>query len=702
VDVRSSALDQAPDLAARSATGSRLGLSVRETPASVEVITQEVMERRGAGTLVEALRGAAGVTAGGAPGSPGIASMRGFTGNAVVYLYDGSPVSQAAMSSRPQDSFNFDRIEVLKGPASVLFGTGAVGGVVNFVTKRPDRNNIGTDFMVSYGSFNTLRLGAGMGMRLGESGALRVDYSRRQSDGYVQRSREVYDHFTIGAAFDLTPSFKAEVSLDYLRDDIKAYWGTPIVPTTFATDPTGVVTTTSGAPRVIDRRMAFSNFNVLDARMDSQTYWWRGKLSWAITPEWTLNNELSYFTAQRRWRNAEVYTFAAPANMNRSQVDISHDHQITSNRLDARYSGLLAGMQTRFLAGVEITETRFNSNRVFSDGTAATNTALRVSAIDPQVGLYNPSLALATGAGNNTRFVTGIPTSALFTELAVKPVSSLTLVAGLRQDTVKLDRQIQDFNANTTTNFNQSYTASSGRLGLIYEVLPGGSVYAQYTDASNPVGTLLLLNAANSVFPLSRGKQTEVGFKQSVGDVFDWTLSAYDIKLDNILTRDSANPNNTIAGGAQSSRGVELAANWRATRQFTLSGNLAALTAKYDRLVEGTAAAPINRAGNRPPNVPLQTLNLWADYRFANSPLSVGASMNRVGSFFTSNANDVRVNGYTTYDAYARWSFDKATSLTFRVRNLTNQLYATWAGAGASQVIIGAPRSFELMLRTSF
>ena len=184
VDVREAQQqDLSPNLSQNAGAASRLGLSIKETPASVEVITQEVMEQRGARTFEEALRGGVGITAGGNPGGPSLTSTRGFTGGFVSYLFDGSRISTSGMSSRPQDTWNYERIEILKGPASVLYGEGAVGGVINFVTKRPDRNNPSKEAMLSYGSFGTVRAGVGLGMPVGEDSAIRIDYSRQQTNG---------------------------------------------------------------------------------------------------------------------------------------------------------------------------------------------------------------------------------------------------------------------------------------------------------------------------------------------------------------------------------------------------------------------------------------------------------------------------------------------------------------------------------------
>ena len=114
-----------------STTSSRLGLTLREIPASIEVIGQQTIQERGFRSLSEAIEGATGVTVGDAPGDPANFSMRGFTNNQIRLLNDGLMTGPANMTSRPRDTWNLDRIEILKGPASVLYGEGAIAGAIN-------------------------------------------------------------------------------------------------------------------------------------------------------------------------------------------------------------------------------------------------------------------------------------------------------------------------------------------------------------------------------------------------------------------------------------------------------------------------------------------------------------------------------------------------------------------------------------------
>ncbi len=681
-------------LDSKSSSASRLGLTLRETPASVEILSQDLIQERGARTLSEALRSTAGMAGGGPPSAPTTLSLRGFTN--VLYLYDGVRMSGAGVTNRVEDTWNYERIEVLKGPASVLQGDSAIGGIVNFQAKRPDRNNPGREALLSYGSYGSTRAAVGLGGAVGETGAYRLDYSRNETRvGTIARNSEKLEHLTTGLSFDVARATRLDLSFDYSRDEGHAYWGTPLIPGNLATQPTSVVSTPDG--RVIDRRIARNNYNILDDQNQSEAYWLRARLTSRVTPEWTLRNEFTANKVERLWRNSESAVFTAPASITRDQTLIAHDQRYLANRLDASYEGRLAGMAHKFVVGAEISKTDFDSTRRFSNGLATTSAALRVPLFDPAVGTFNEDPALMAGGGNRTNFTSDVRSTSVFAEDSLKLTRSWTLVGGLRHDRLEVDRSVTDLNLGSFSAFGTQYTANSARLGTVYDLSAQSSVYAQYTNATVPVGTLFLLSAGNAPFPQSRGRQFEVGFKQSVADV-EWTAAAYHIELDNVLSRDPNNANVTINNGSQSSRGVELSAAWRATKQLTLSGNVAALQARFDSLIE---AGGVSRVGNTPPNVPERIVNLFANYRFKEVPVDLLLSVNHTGKMYTDNANQIRINGYTTADIAASYRI-KPALLTFRIRNLTDKLYANYAGRATSQVLLAPQRTFELSAKFDF
>lgn len=675
-------------LDSHSHTASRLGLSVRETPASVEIVSQQTLRERGASTLTEALRGATGLAGGGAPSSPTTLSSRGFSD--ILYLYDGLRMSGAGTNNRVEDTWNYERIEVLKGPASVLQGDSAIGGIVNFQTKRPDRDNPGREAMFSYGSYGSTRVGIGLGDNFGETGAYRLDYSHNDTRiGTIDRNRSKLDHLTTGVAFDVAPATRLDLSFDYSRDHGHAYWGAPLIPRYLAQHATGVVSAPDD--RVLDRALAHSNYNVRNGRNEAEAYWLRARITRQLSSSWTLRNEFAMNKINRLWKNSEAASFSAPASINRDQTLITHRQRYLIDRFDTTHRGTIAGLSNTFVIGGEFSKTRLDSERRFSNRNATTADALRVSLWQPDVGDFNDDLALMSGPGNRTDFTTDVRGTALFLEDSLKLTELWTVVVGYRHDHIRMDRGATDLNVGSHTTFGTHYAANSVRLGTVYDLTPSASVYAQYTNASLPVGSLFLLSQANASFPLAKGEQWETGFKQSLGDV-DWTAAVYRIKLENVLSQDPNDARLTVNNGRQSSRGVELSADWRVTPQLTLSGNLAMLNARFDSLVESDGAS---RVGNTPPNVPERILNLYANYRLKDLPASVFVGLNHTGRIYTDKANQVRINGHTTLDAAISYRIQPAL-LTFRVRNLTDKLYAYYGGRTTGQVLLAPGRTYDL------
>ena len=116
---------------------SYLGLTARQTPATVEVIDQRTLTDRGLHTTTEAAQAARRGDGRRCPGAPASFSMRGFSGTQINTLYNGIKIGPSEMTGRVMDTANLEQIEILKGPASLMSGEGATGGAINYVTKRP-------------------------------------------------------------------------------------------------------------------------------------------------------------------------------------------------------------------------------------------------------------------------------------------------------------------------------------------------------------------------------------------------------------------------------------------------------------------------------------------------------------------------------------------------------------------------------------
>ncbi len=152
------------NLDAPSTTSSRLALPVLSTPASIHVLDNLKLKNDGYQEVSTVIEKMPGVTSGAPPGQPSSFSMRGFTENQITILRDGIWLGPASMAGRPQNGFNLGRVELLKGPASVLHGQGAIAGTLNMITKQPIAGDPGSvELLTSYGRYDTVKLGAGVG-----------------------------------------------------------------------------------------------------------------------------------------------------------------------------------------------------------------------------------------------------------------------------------------------------------------------------------------------------------------------------------------------------------------------------------------------------------------------------------------------------------------------------------------------------------
>ncbi|HQS47081.1 MAG: TonB-dependent siderophore receptor [Rhizobiales bacterium 24-66-13] len=682
-------LPQIQKLKIPNETGSLVGLTPFETPAAIDIVTQQEMQERGLNTLTEVYNTVPGVMAGNLPGEPGVTSMRGFSRGAVGYSVDGMQVPDPLLVSRNYDSFSFDRVEILKGPASVVSGNGALAGSINLVTKQPSFERNFGQAIGSIGSFDTYRVGADYNVVVNPNLALRASGIYSQSNGYIDDTGSTQGAFTLGATVKLTDRLTNTTSVDYFHDDYETpYQGAPLIARSAALSPSNIVSAPGGL--VIDEALRNKNYNVYNGEMSSTAWWVRNRTDYELNDDWTVRNDFNYYTASRVWANSEDFTYnAATGLLNRSTTYISHDQNVWSDRVAALYDGQLWGMRHRFAAGVEYIDTTFYSQRRFGNTTP-------VSPYFPARGYFPAD----TAANFPTRqdYDSQVGTAAVFTEDAVNITDKWLVVGGIRYENIQLDRQIFNLNTNGLSTFDNTYDSVSWRVGTVYNILPETALYAQYNQATVPISSLLLSNLANSQFELSYGNSIEAGIKSAMWDNrVVTTASIYKIEQYNILTRDPLNPALTVQGGSQRSRGAEAEIAVALTDRWKVMANVSYINAEFTQLYSASA----NLAGNRPPNVPELTYMFLTSYRFERIPLTVSGSLQYVSSFYTDTANTIEVQGRTVFDAWLDYEVGKGT-VRLRGKNLTNEFYADWSGYSATQVYIAPPRSFELSYAVKF
>lgn len=677
-----------------STTSSRLGLTLREIPASIEVIGQQTIQERGFRSISEAIEGATGVIVNDAPGAPANFMMRGFSRNQIRQLFDGLVIGPATMTSRPHDTLNLERVEILKGPASVLYGEGAIAGAINFVTKRPSWTAEGTEASMSYGSFNTLRTGVGSGGTLGSKKLhYRADLSYQNSNNFagVQRSPYTYWNLTSGLMYEATPRLNFEFSFDVAYDRSRPYFGTPLVPTSFAGSAVnGVVSTIDG--RTVDARFLRQNFNTEDGVMTATTYWTKFKTNWRPTDLIEIRNQAYYYSADRHWANAETYTFNAGTQLlDRDRLFVDHDQYTIGDRVEFQSNASLFDYKNRFIVGGDFSHLRFATPLFFNSPVDS------VSPFTPLNGLFGSNQPLSENR-------TAITTTAVFAEDQFSLTDYLKVVGGLRTDQIHLDREAFDARGvqQTGNSFRKTFMPTTWRAGLVYDIVPAVTIYGQYATAADPVGSNIFTLSKKDSIGLSTGAQWEVGGKGSFWDKrAEWTVAYFDIHRKNMQVPTSPSTSNTI--GRQSSHGVELSVAVRVTERWRAQGNLSLLSARFDDFNEVVGSSVVSRTGNRPQNIPQTVGNLWSVYRLDMPfPVELGAAFRFVGHRYGNNANTIRLHSYATADAWVTVPY-RSFTITLRGRNLFDKTYATALSSYQfDQLLIGSPRTVELSVMARF
>ena len=662
-------------------TGSRLNLSVRETPATIDQITSGEILTRGFRTVEEATDSLPGVISGGSPGDPSLFSLRGFTGEQVTILHNGIYIGPANMINRPGNTFNISSIDVLQGPASVLYGQGAVGGAVNIVNKHPDLTRDSFEALGSYGTFNTVSAGFGGNKVLSDSVAVQGDASYHRTDGYVHNTPSDSLNLTGAITYKPTDAFSLEFNMDYLKDNLSPYYGTPLVPASFGTDPIkGILSTPDG--QVVDKRTRYISYNVADHRTHSTQIWPRLVLNWQPNDWITISNNAYYFHANRQWINAENYIFnPATKQIDRDRFFVFHRQDIEGDQFSVSFNKPVFGLENKTVVGADYSHLNFRRARGFPDGDS-------VDIFNPNPGLFGPIQERVSP----TRW----DQASVFGEDVLTIAKGLHLVTGVRGERIYLTRE--NYNVagvfQAATSFRRTYKIFNWRAGVTYDLGPLTTAYFSYSTGKDPVNSNIFLVNAGENFALSTARQFEGGIKSDLaGGRGSLTLAVYDIKRKNILTQIAIDTVSNV--GEQKSRGVEFSGQFKVTRNWTLIGSATYTDAKYANFVDPNYG--VNASGNKPADVPDWTGNVWTTFQHvAGLPLEIGGGVKYVGNRYGNTSNTLLLKKYATGIVYATYSIQKGIDFTLRVNNVWDKSFVQWADIYyPGQVQLGEPRRVE-------
>ena len=667
-------------------TGSRLGLTPRETPASVTVVDRATIEARGAQNTQDVLRSVAGVTAHDAPGSIGV-QYRGFSGASITQLFNGVDV-QYSIATRPVDSWIYERVEAIGGPSSFLYGAGAVGGTINYITKLATRHDL-SEAQLRLGTDRLKEASIGLNRRVAGDGQgsadhfLRLDVNHRQGGAWTDGTDRQATQLAASLLSDLGAGRSHTLAYEYQDEQVnRPYWGTP------------VLRPAVGMLR-IDERTRFKNYNSADGLYAQRVQWLRSVTEWRASDALQWKNTFYVYDALRDYRNVENYVFNSSntAVVRSSTLLQRHDQRLVGDRIDGTYKGQIGDRRSDWSFGLDVS---LNKQTRFPNSLSGT-----VSTVDPydfrtEFFFSIPGMTPGFRPDRDNR----VRTVALYAENRTALQPALNLVTALRHERIELElTNRREITAANPASYTRSYNPTTGRIGLVWDFAPGANLYGQFATAADPpAGILSTASFANvrDNSELTTGRQIEVGSKldfwQGRGNA---TLAAFHITRKNIATQDPNNNSLMVLVGEQSAKGVEAGVGLQPTRQWSVQGNLGYVDAQYESFVQ----SGVSLAGKQPTNTPRTVMNLWSSFAFTPQ-LEASAGLRRVGKVYADAANTQSWPGYTLVDLGMSYRINRNVQLTARLRNATDKVYAT--SARSTMVYLGAPRSADVALRMSF
>lgn len=608
-------------------TGTKTGTPLIETPQSVSVITDEQMQEQGVDNLAQALRytpGADGEPFGFEPRTTFI-RVRGFDATTTGLYRDGLQLRNPRFAVGYNiELYGAERLDILRGPASVLYGQGSPGGLINYVSKRPKPVAFG-EAELELGSFDRVQGQADFGGPLGETGALsyRLTGLLRESDTQVDFVGN--DRTFIAPALTWQPTASTSITfLSYFQDDeTRASQAYP-AEGTLNPNPHGEVPTNrfTGEPSV--------------DRYDRTEYSLGYLFEHHAGDDWILRQNLRFYSSELD--DVTVFT-----------TGLAEDQRNIQRAVFGSF-GDLEGFALDNQAQVE-----------FDTGTLAHTVLMGLDYQDVEVGSVQTFAGAPPLDVFDPVYGAPVPDPPVFNNADTTQEQLGVYI----QDQIELtDRWVVSLNgrhdwAETVTDNNlagssskQDDEAFTGRAGLVYLADNGLAPYVSYSESFLPsLGT----NQQGEAFEPETGEQLETGVKyQPPGGNSFVTLSLFELTRENVVETDPSTflP---VQTGEVRSRGVEV----EAVASFD---NGLDLTASYSYLdMEITESVDSTEIGERPTQVPEQMASLWADYRFrggALDGLGLGGGVRYIGSTFGDVPNTVKVPSNTLVDLALFYDWD--------------------------------------------
>lgn len=664
-------------------SGSRSATKLSETPMAIGVVNDKALKRDKPKTMGEVINRIAGVSwndLGNEQHSMGIRQPNST--NAVYqYLEDGIPIRPLGVfnhnSLNEMNLAGSESVEVVKGAASSLYGSNAVGGAVNFMTARPSPVPYATAGARHDSTSGFTRLDTGVSNTWDDFGARFSHYSsRRTANNWQNYSNASKDSFTLRGDYVLSASSLIHATLTHNNLD------SAMTGSLFEND--------------YQTRPGYS-YNSFTYRKDKTT---RMNIAWEGE---TLASGLTTVTLFGRQNDhGQLPSYTISGCVVATCKGTENNNHVSSIGVDVKHQQDFELLASRLVAGIFIDQ---SNNPYWSNNLTITRDVASGRYIS-----YTPS-ALLTGVRN---YQTDIKNTAFFAQWELSPLEQLRVVLGGRSDAINYG-----YTNNLTPGANfgaasesRSFSHFSPKVGATYALSNNASIYTNISEGFTPpeVSALYGKSAVPNLMPATYNNY-EFGLRMALLDgalKLDSALYRLDGR-DTIVSYTIApgNSENRNAGRTRS-QGLELGLGYEAGALDARFGT----TIASHRFLQYQASATLDYSGKDMPQAPGNTTTAEIGYKPVQGA-RVALELVNQGGYWMNNANTVRYPGHTLFNLRGNYQFAGGWEAWLQGRNLTNKLYSdsassSYSGTGVytanmqNQYTVGAPRSFMVGFTYSF
>ncbi|MBU2011743.1 MAG: TonB-dependent siderophore receptor [Gammaproteobacteria bacterium] len=649
--------------ATRSASATRTDTAIHETPQSISVVPAQVVEDIGATRLEDALDYAGGVERGNNFGGQGLTEflVRGFSTQ--EFYRNGFAVNRGYPNM--PDASTLERIEVLRGPASMLYGRGDPGGTFNIVSKQPQAER--RTVLGSQVNTDGLRRGT-----LDTTGALDESAAFTYRLNLVAEGSDSFRDHVESERYNIAPVLRWQLS-----DDTALILEGDYLHNRHPMD--------RGLTRYPNQAGDLSRDRFLGeesaGKLTNQNATTQLRLEHQLDSQWMLRGGIQYLDGSLDGGAVENNGLAADGRTvgrNYSERWLNWNDLAVQANLEGHFDA--AGLAHTLLLGVEFDDFNYDSQ---IDRSGGATSDFPIDLYDPVYGQPLPALTRTTTYDDEN-----LKSYAFFLQDQIALTERLTAQVGARLERFE---QRYENKLTPTGSWDQAHNAVSPRFGLIYDLTEELAVYANTSRSFKPNRGA---DRSSQAFDPEKGIAHEVGIKYELPEHdLSVTAALFHITKENVLTSDPLDSNYQVAAGEARSRGFDISVAGNITPQWRVIGGYAYVDAEVTE--SSNASMP---TGTRLANVPRHSFNLLDTYEFAEGPLAglgVGMGVKYVGDRkggATSTAFDM--DAYTTVDLLAYYPLTERVRLNLNLNNLFDEEYEerAWGNIWAYP---GAPRTLQ-------